>query len=441
MTERLAQAYPAHVAIMIQRADSALAKSSCEHLLIAAGELEYRFEDDNAYPFAVNPQFKAWLPVTRAPGSWLCYTPGHKPKLVYLQPRDYWHVVPEAPDGYWTDQFEIIIVHEAEDVREHLPRDASACAILGPADAVAGDISPNREQAVIDHLRYHRAFKSDYEVDCMRQASRIGARGHQAAQMAFRSGESEFGIQMAYLHATGLTEPELPYNNIVALNAHGAVLHYSDFDRQPPTAAESFLIDAGGSFNGYASDITRTWAAPEAGEFQALIDAVDEAQRAMCAKVRNRQSYIDLHVNAHHAIASILVEHGFIKMSADSAVESGLTRTFFPHGLGHGIGLQVHDIGGFMKSEDGGVIAKPDGHPFLRLTRDLATGMVVTIEPGLYFIDMLLEELRSTPHGRNVNWDKVDAFRKYGGIRIEDDVLCTDSDPVNLTREAFAELP
>lgn len=440
MTVQLAQTYPTHVATMIQRADAALEKGGHDHLLIAAGKLQYRFEDDNPYPFAVNPQFKAWLPVTQAPGSWLAYTPGKKPKLIYLQPRDYWHVVPEAPEGYWTEHFDIAIVRTPDEVRQHLPKKPDQCAIIGPADSAVEDVAPNRPQAVIDHLRYHRAFKTAYEIECMREANRIGARAHKAAEMAFRSGESEFGIQMAYLHASGLTQEQLPYSNIVALNRHGAVLHYSHFDRAPAASADSFLIDAGASYNGYASDITRTWAAPDAEPFQALIDDMEGMQRQLCNQVRDGQSYVQLHINAHHDIAHILNAHGLIRMAPEGAVESGLSSHFFPHGLGHGIGLQVHDIGGFMKSEDGGVIDKPEGHPYLRLTRDLASGMVVTIEPGLYFIDMLLEELKGKPEGKSVNWDKVDAMRKYGGIRIEDDVACTDDEPLNLTRAAFAEL-
>ena len=100
----------------------------------------------------------------------------------------------------------------------------------------------------------------------------------------------------------------------------------------------------------------------------------------------------------------------------------------------------MHDVGGFLASDAGGTIDKPDGHPFLRLTRVLEPGAVVTIEPGIYFADLLLQELRGGDHAGSVDWDKVDAFRPYGGIRIEDDVVCTDADPVNLTREAFAAL-
>jgi Xaa-Pro dipeptidase len=234
------------------------------------------------------------------------------------------------------------------------------------------------------------------------------------------------------------SDNDLPYSNIIALDEHCAVLHYMELQHAPPARAQSFLIDAGASFHGYASDITRTYASVDAGEVDTLIDAVDDAQRDFCAKVRAGQSYPDLHVHAHHVLAGILREQGFIRMSAESAVESGVSSTFFPHGLGHGIGLQVHEVAGFQQSETGGTIPKPAGHPYLRLTRKLEPGMVTTIEPGIYFIDMLLAELKQKPVAKDVNWEKVDAFRKYGGIRIEDDVVCTDGVPENLTRDAFA---
>jgi Xaa-Pro dipeptidase len=234
------------------------------------------------------------------------------------------------------------------------------------------------------------------------------------------------------------TENELPYGNIIALNQHAATLHYMDFNRAPPAHADSFLIDAGASFHGYGSDITRTHAAAHAGEFQALIDAVDAAQRGFVDKVRNGQSYPDLHIHAHHVLAGILRDQDFIRLGPESAVESGLSSVFCPHGLGHLLGLQVHDVAGLQANESGGTVPRPVGHPHLRCTRTLEPRMVTTIEPGIYFIDMLLAELKNKPQAKDVNWTKVDAFRRYGGIRIEDDVVCTDGAPENLTRDAFA---
>src|SRR6185312_1334470 len=257
---------------------------------------------------------------------------------------------------------------------------------------------------------------------------------------AFHAGRSEFGIHMMYLAAARQIDVELPYASIVALNEHGAVLHYTHFDRAPPAAHRSFLIDAGASCAGYASDITRTYAASDAPEFAALIASMDAAQQGHAAQVRAGQSYPELHLRAHHVLAGVLREHGFIRMSAEGAVESGVTSAVFPHGLGHPIGLQVHDVAGFQQSERGGSISRPDGHPYLRMTRVLEPGMVVTIEPGLYFIEMLLAELRDKPVSKDIAWDRVEAFKVYGGIRIEDDVACTDDAPENLTRDAFAAL-
>ena len=273
----------------------------------------------------------------------------------------------------------------------------------------------------------------------MRLATRKGVRAHRTAERAFRAGASEFGIHLAYCQAAGQDAAELPYGNIVALNEHGAVLHYTELGRVAPQPSRSFLIDAGASHGGYACDITRTYASDSGGEFQAMIDAVDAAQLKMCDQVRAGADYKQLHLDAHMALAGILHDFGVITVEPQTAVETGVSSAFFPHGIGHGIGLQVHDVAGFAASDAGGTIPKPEGHPYLRLTRELVPGMAVTIEPGLYFIDMLLEELKEKSLGASVNWDRVAQFRPYGGIRIEDDVVCTDGDPINLTREGFAE--
>lgn len=430
--------YRQHIDIVRSRADTALARAGFDHLVVPSGTLHYQVFDDRDYPFATNPQFKAWLPLTRNPGSWLVHTPGSRPKLVYLQPRDYWHVVPEAPSGDWTAHFDVVVIREPDEALRHLPPDPSRCAILGEPQSALGAYVPNNPAAAIQYLEYHRAYKTPYEIAMMRTASARGVRGHRAAERAFRAGASEFGIHLAYCQAAGQDSDTLPYGNIVALDEHAAVLHYMDRGTAAPKPARSFLIDAGASHGGYACDITRTYAADTGGEFQALIDAVDAAQQRMCAQVRAGFDYRQLHLDAHLALAGILRDFGVIRMSPEAALESGVSSAFFPHGVGHGIGLQVHDVAGFAASDAGGTIPKPEGHPYLRLTRTLEPGMVVTVEPGLYFIDMLLEELRQGPHADEVDWSRVDAFRPYGGIRIEDDVACTDGEPLNLTREAFA---
>ncbi|MEP6940360.1 MAG: Xaa-Pro dipeptidase [Rudaea sp.] len=438
MSDLLANLYPGHLVTLQQRSDNALARAGFDHLVVAAGTPRQHFLDDRPYPFAPNPHFTHWLPVTRAPGSWLIHAPGKKPKLVYLQPQDYWHVVPDAPAGYWVEHVDIAIIRSAAEARAHLPANLARCAIVGEDNAAIDGVVPNNPEVVLNYLHYHRSIKTEYELAMMRVASRLGARAHRAAEVAFRAGASEYDINTAYLNAVHETENELPYSNIIALNQHGAVLHYTDLNRAPPAHSDSFLIDAGASYHGYAADITRTHAAAHATEFQALIDAVDVAQRGFVAQVRAGANYPELHLNAHHVLAGILKDQGFIRMSAEAAVDTGTSSAFFPHGLGHLIGLQVHDVAGFQKDDTGGTIEKPTGHPYLRLTRKVEPGMAMTIEPGIYFIEMLLAELKATAHGADVDWGKVDRFRHYGGVRIEDDVVCTAAEPENLTRDAFA---
>ena len=431
--------YADHLRTVTERADAALARGGFDHLVIPSGTLHYQVFDDRDYPYAVNPHFKHWLPLTNAPGSWLIYTPDQKPKLIYLQPRDYWHVVPSDPSGAWVEHFDITIVRTADEALQHLPDASARAAVLGEAQSSLDHVAPNNPEAVLAYLDFHRAFKTPYEIAMIREATRRGVRAHRAAERAFRAGASEFGIHLAYCQAAGQDSTQLPYGNIVGLNEHGAVLHYMDRDRVPPKPSRSLLIDAGASYNGYACDITRTYSAAD-DEFQAMINAVDTAQRELCDKVRPGTDYRQIHLDAHMAMAQILKDFGVITVDAQTAVDTGVSSAFFPHGIGHGIGLQVHDVAGFAETDAGGTLDKPDGHPYLRMTRVLAPGMVVTIEPGIYFIDMLLEELKENGLTASVDWAKVDAFKPFGGIRIEDEVVCTDNAPINITREIWTEL-
>src|SRR6185437_15145860 len=174
-----ASLYPAHLATLRARADQALAPGGFDHLLIAASTPLGKFLDDQDYPFVANPHFKHWLPLTDAPGSWIAYTPGSKPKLVFVQPRDYWHVVPEAPHGYWVEHFDIVTVRSAAEAAAQLPQGRSAA--LAPACPAIDGVTVNNPQAVLDYLHWHRSYKTPYELALMREANRIGARAHRAA--------------------------------------------------------------------------------------------------------------------------------------------------------------------------------------------------------------------------------------------------------------------
>ena len=434
--EALAALYPSHISAMKERHDRALAATGFDHAVIFSGAIKIQFLDDTFYPFKANPQFKSWVPVVDNPHCFVVYTPGRKPVLVYFQPIDYWHMPARTPCGYWVEQFDVRIIRNPDDAREHFPA-AGRTAYIGEPHALHGaDVNPDQ---LMSRLHWERSWKTDYELACMREANEIGVRAHRVAAGAFSGGRSEFEIHIDYLMASLHAEHELPYDNIIGLNEHASVLHYTKHDRQRLADGNrhSFLIDAGASVNGYASDITRTYSR-QRDEFAELIVAFDAMQQGLCEMVKPGVNYIDLHMAAHHGVAQLLHDFEFVDADAGGIVEKRISSTFFPHGLGHFVGLQVHDVAGFHADCIGNLIAKPDGHEFLRLTRVIEPRMSFTIEPGLYFIDVLLKELKDSDNSKYVNWPKVDRFRKFGGIRVEDDLVVTGDGHRNLTREAFA---
>jgi Xaa-Pro dipeptidase len=247
---------------------------------------------------------------------------------------------------------------------------------------------------------------------------------------------SEFALHGLYCESTGQRETELPYSSIVALNEHGAILHYQYLERSPPAETRSLLIDAGAEAAGYAADVTRTWTNPSS-PFAPLIASLERLQRTLCAEVRAGVDFVALNERAHELLAGVLATHKLVTCSAQEAYASGLTRTFLPHGLGHLLGLQVHDAGGRQVTPEGEVRNPPPTDPFLRLTRVLEPNYVLTIEPGIYFIPSLLDRVPGELR-RKLNWVVVEQFLPYGGIRIEDNVVAQKTGHRNLTREAFA---
>jgi Xaa-Pro dipeptidase len=361
--------------------------------------------------------------------------------LLIHQPVDYWHKSPEMPRTYWSGAFDIVSCADREAARAALPRDLSHTAFIGAPfpELVSWGPGAINPEHLIAHLDYPRAAKTAYEVAALYEANVLGARGHVAAEKAFRAGASEFEIGLAFMAACGLRERELPYNPIIALNEGGAVLHYQVQLKERPAKLHSLLIDAGAEFSGYASDITRTHSHSDA-EFAALIQRFDELQLKLCSQVKAGVDWKDIHQASYRAISEFLREADVIRASADEAVETALTSVFYPHGIGHYLGLQVHDVGGRQREACGGEIERPYNHPFLRLTRKLEDGAVVTVEPGFYFIDQLLDEAKQKPIGQKINWTRVAQLKHFGGIRIEDNVVARPGGQENLTRQAFRSI-
>jgi len=433
----LDELYKPHLEMLSRRTARSLAASSFDALVIHAGSAPVQFMDDQDYPFKVNPQFKAWVPIVDNPRCVLLFVPGSRLKVLFYQPEDYWHKPAPLPRERWTEQVELIPAAD--------PAAMSATwaglgrvAYLGP-----GDFAPGTDPACINppdliaRLDYDRAVKTPYELECLRRASALGARGHLAALAAFREGASEYETHMRYLEACGQREEEMPYNNIVAYNGNAAVLHYQHLERAVPQTLRSFLIDAGAQYRGYASDITRSYAGGS-GRFADLIEAVESAQQTLCAQIISGRDYREVHLTAHRILGDVLRQIGLTRIPGQAALEAGVTRVFFPHGIGHLLGLQVHDVGGIMGDVQGAERKRPEGHPHLRLTRMLEPGVVVTVEPGIYLIDSLLAAAHADERRAHIDWAVVEELKPFGGVRIEDNVVATASIPENMTRDAFA---
>jgi Xaa-Pro dipeptidase len=272
---------------------------------------------------------------------------------------------------------------------------------------------------------------------CIAEANRRASLGHHRVAAAFRDGEhAELDLHLLYLGATSQDDPETPYKNIVALGRSAATLHHVDYRREAGPPSDTLLLDAGATFLGYASDITRTYVKPRseaATTFAQLLAGMNKLQQQLCADVHAGSPYEALHEESHRLIGALLREVGLVRLSVEEMTEgSDVTRTFYPHGLGHSLGLQTHDVGCAQ------IKPKPR-NPFLRNTSVITPGQVFTIEPGIYFIPGLLEQLRASPQAAAVDWQMVGALSELGGIRIEDDVLVREGGPVeNLTRAVLA---
>ncbi len=437
MTPASKQRYRRHLDALETQWTAALEASGFDAVMVAAGAPRNYLFDDDAPVFRPNPHFALWCPHRESEQALLLIAPGRRPKLFFLEPNDYWDVPQQAPD--WAHTCFDLSVHSVPDTLRKSARVAAtglgAVACIGEDGAFAD--FPVNPSGLIERLHYQRAIKTDFEITCIEEATEAGVAGHLAARDAYCAGASELDILRSFLVASGQTEADLPYRCIVAQNEHAATLHYRHYDPAPPAMRHSFLIDAGARRHGYASDITRTHTATAGDVFGDLIGALDAAQQELIAAIRPGVPYLDLHVEMHRRLCGILAEFKLVRCTAEAAFELGLSRTFLPHGLGHLLGLQVHDVGGHLAGPDGTLLPPPAEYPALRLTRTTAPGMVFTVEPGFYLIPMLLDELRGSDAAAEVDWPAVESLAPFGGIRIEDNVLVTETGARNLTRDAF----
>ncbi len=311
-----------------------------------------------------------------------------------------------------------------------------------PVPGVPADAS--RLDAVRTALMAARRPKDAVELERIKRAVAATAAGFARARETIRPGVSERRVQIEmeaefFRHGADRTG----YGSIVGTGSNAAVLHFAPGERSI-APGELVLIDAGAEIDGYTADVTRTYnangelgSAPggtggKHGSFPAELYAVVlRAQQAAIERCTAGTEYRDIHMSAARDMAAGLVEIGILKGNAEDLVERDAHALFFPHGLGHLVGLGVRDASGYLP---GRTRSTRFGLSALRIDLPLQPGFVVTIEPGLYFIPALLQDpARRRQYADCINWSRVDTLLDVGGVRIEDNILVTEGKPVNLT--------
>ena len=288
------------------------------------------------------------------------------------------------------------------------------------ADSTLGDDL----RYVLNHVRRQ---KDEIELSRMRAAERATAAGFAEVAPLLEPRRTEREVQIA-LEAAFLTNgaDSLAFWTIVGGGPNSGVLHSAPTGR-PFGDGELILIDAGGEYRGYASDITRTYPAsgsfsPEQSELHAIVRAAGAAALARC---RSGVEWKEVHRTAALVIGEGLVAFGLLRGDPGTLFEDGAVTLFFPHGIGHMVGLGIRDAGEVLRNRQS---EEPEpGFPPIRVDLPLLPGHTFTVEPGIYFVPAILRDpAHRKRHGGAVDWDRVDRMLDFGGIRVEENVLITE---------------
>ena len=276
-----------------------------------------------------------------------------------------------------------------------------------------------------------RRVKDQEEIQLVTSIAMMANQGYKKLRSVIRPGITERQIQIEYeAEVLRAGSEKFPYDSIVGTGTNSAILH------AVPTArilkdGEHLLIDAGADMHDYCVDITRVY--PVNGTFSSrqkmIYDLVKRAQEASIALCMPGVEWKDVHLTSARVMAQGLVDLGILKISAEDAIETAAIGVFFPHGVGHMVGLRVRDVGGPYNPNP-----KKYAGARLRVDMPLRDGHLMTIEPGLYFIEALLDdEMTRKDFKDQINWAEVEKWKDFGGIRLEDDIHVTKAGPVNLT--------
>ncbi|OWB81829.1 hypothetical protein B5S33_g448 [[Candida] boidinii] len=277
-----------------------------------------------------------------------------------------------------------------------------------------------------------RLIKDEFELTLLRHASKISDNSHLAVMSSTPIQKNETHIHAEFVyHSIRQGSKFQSYDPICCSGPNCSTLHYEKND-DSVEGKHSVLIDAGAEWECYASDVTRCY--PIDGiwkkEHREIYDLVLEMQSSAMEQIKPGTPWEYCHEVAHRTLIKGFLKLGlFNEASEDEIFESGVSVWFFPHGLGHLLGMDTHDVGGYPDYED-----KNPMFRYLRLRRKLQKNMVLTNEPGCYFSPFLLAEAKKNEkQSSHINWDVVEKYMYIGGVRIEDDILVTEDGYENLT--------
>ncbi|PHH72671.1 hypothetical protein CDD82_5855 [Ophiocordyceps australis] len=276
-----------------------------------------------------------------------------------------------------------------------------------------------------------RIVKDEYEVAMMRKANHISGQAHKAVVEAARKAANERQLEAVFVqHCIANAAKEMAYPPIFASGTAAATLHYVDNDK-PLDGKLNLLVDAGAEWDNYAADITRTF--PLDGKFtpesRQIYDIVYAMQQESLQLIKAGALWDDIHLHAHTVAIRGLVALGILRGSEKEILDARTSVAFFPHGLGHYLGLDTHDVGGNPDPADKDALFR-----HLRLRAKLPAGSVVTVEPGIYFCHFIIKPYLEDPaHAKFIDSSVLEKYWAVGGVRIEDNVVVTQDGYQNLT--------
>lgn len=394
-------------------------------MLVAAGEpIGIPGGQDQTYPFFAHPHYY-WLSGSRRPGGVLAFDP-EEGWTDFRAPIAQAERVWEGAEGEAGGQ-DVAGLKGWLEARQGRP-----LALVGAA--LSGINADERlSERVCRELQHLRRPKDDGEVALVARAVEASARGYARVTEWLKPGisEREVAIRLEAEFFLGGAD-RTGYGTIVGSGANSAVLHWPASGKRM-AAGELVLIDAGGSIDGYTADITRVY--PVNGEWDArqrdLHAILLQAQVNALEGCQVGVEWGDLHTRTATEMAAGLRSLGILRCSPEEAVESEAIAMFFPHGLGHMLGLGVRDASGLAP---GRTETRLFAGARLRMDLPLEANYLVTVEPGLYFIPALLNDPeKRAQHQHRVAWDELSPWIELGGMRIEDNVLVTPQGPRNLT--------